>query len=1037
MSTVDHLPEFLANDKSMANIQLEVIKKEFDDRYLYLSEELSNMLLQLNNDEIIKQMSKDNASASHIQDRISELLKEAIQSEQEVQIKHLTEQLAIKSTELSQVALQLDSFRSALSKCETSLQQETQSRATIEKKLSSYKTKLKDMSSKNSESMVTQDKILKESKKNNEKVTALTEKIAFLEHELALKESMLKKKKKESSKDSTEIQQLKEDLDKMNKKEKEFEKIVEQKTTQLNEANVVIMKCHNKLESMLKKKEKESSKDSTEMQQLKEDLDKMKKKEKEFEKIAEQKTKQLNEANVLIMKCQNKLEKYKEKLEEETRSRQKNEKDFRRMKMELEEDLEREKKAFAELQREFTKRVSDKSEESERRLRDQYEAKIFAMQREINEKEQQFQKNNLENMIQHQLNSVRKSIQPDQTERMIEVYENKIRSYQQDYISKMEHQQVLRELEHRQKMEVNDIKKHLEAECKTQLRELDERKNKEFNFTLTNVKQAVNSLEMKMADLKTLADSRQELLEKETEKTRVLTMEKEGLASSVKELEESKKKLCECVASITQTFKSVISESRTIDFPALEMSAFPSFSKVFDVDELCKQLVNSFKDFREYSTRISLSLNEKVKTAESAMLQQKRRFDSTLRSLGHLFSIRVQQLKKELTIVRTTAEGVANSLKVTFSKHIDFLLSKIEDVNIAQQQKFRLMKNEHQFEMQELEKQWLQKMQDEREKIKNIAVQYQEKIDNLQEQIRELQNQKARLDQDSQMFQRKFDDFKRVLSLTNEFLSIPIDVQNGLLSNQKGTVEKFTSKLRDIFEAQKQEYEQTKQQLSVEYSNMKEELMNFKKLSDKLQQRCMKTENDLVEAKTKLEKVSTDYTTELNILLEQFTSLEKRHKEEIQAIKDKSTSIIQEMSVKFPELKGSYEKKLKSLEEQLQSDRTKVDSLKKDRQKMASELQSVRSDLNQALSEIAQKQQAMEQFSRKSQEQFHLGETKIDTLQKRLSERDRETERYAREKDLLERSKMQDKQEIERLQNMMEREFLQTSTRTRSPSRQL
>ncbi len=237
---------------------------------------------------------------------------------------------------------------------------------------------------------------------------------------------------------------------------------------------------------------------SDEMKQHRNVQKSQKKRVKEVEYLLEEKNQQLTDANVIVLKCQAKLEKFKEKLDEEQRIKQKIEKDSKRALMELEENYEREKRSLTELQREFSKKMGEKQDDIERKIRDQYENRLLELQRQVYEKEQQLTKTNFEQMVQQQLSSVRKSMQPEPVERMLEVYETKIKSYQKDYISRGEHEQMIKEVDQRFQMERQAIKNKYEAECQLKLRELEDRKTKEFNATLSNIKEGVRTLEQEL-----------------------------------------------------------------------------------------------------------------------------------------------------------------------------------------------------------------------------------------------------------------------------------------------------------------------------------------------------------------------------------------------------------------------------------------------------------------------------------------------------------------------------------------------------------
>lgn len=228
-----------------------------------------------------------------------------------------------------------------------------------------------------------------------------------------------------------------------------------------------------------------------------------KKRIKELERSEMDKNVELNEANTLLMRCQNKIEKYRGRYEEEVRYRQKLETNYKRTVGELEYSLSRVKKNHEELQEDFNRRLASRSGDVEIRIRDAFEARISALQREVADKEQQLQKATMEKLIQVQASQMTKQIrQPEQLERMLDVYENKIATYQREYLSKVEHEQRLRELEKKLQDEQKSLIARLDVNTQDRLKQQEEAMNKDFNATLTNIKQAVIQLESSLEEEK-------------------------------------------------------------------------------------------------------------------------------------------------------------------------------------------------------------------------------------------------------------------------------------------------------------------------------------------------------------------------------------------------------------------------------------------------------------------------------------------------------------------------------------------------------
>lgn len=282
-----------------------------------------------------------------------------------------------------------------------------------------------------------------------------------------------------------------------------------------------------------------------------------KKKLREIEAQYEKKNQELNDANALLIRCQIKIEKYKSKQEDDIQRTTRIEKELKRTISELQHDFEREKKAYTELQREFAKKVTEHSELSEKRLRDQYEGKIHCLEREVYEKDQQIHKANMQQLIQAQF--VNTKSKPDQMERMLEVYENKIASYQRDYISKIEYQDKVKDLENKFESEMRETTRKFDLDTGYKLKQQEEAKNKEFNMTLNNIKQAVTNVENNLVQEKETNRKLLEQLDVEVKESNLLRV-------TIRDQEETKntliKNLEEATTNITRLKELLEMETR-------------------------------------------------------------------------------------------------------------------------------------------------------------------------------------------------------------------------------------------------------------------------------------------------------------------------------------------------------------------------------------------------------------------------------------------------------------------------------------------
>jgi chromosome segregation ATPase len=151
---------------------------------------LASVVHDIKGDPVLNQMMKDNASAAHVLDRITEIIKIALSAEQEYQISKLLQQLSAKSVECvdyrreaESIAAQLEASQRALEKQSALVDQQTS-------KIRELKTSLKALK-KIDPKMV---------EKSTAQVAELYEKIGSLEHDLTIRDSQLRKKKQQHNK---------------------------------------------------------------------------------------------------------------------------------------------------------------------------------------------------------------------------------------------------------------------------------------------------------------------------------------------------------------------------------------------------------------------------------------------------------------------------------------------------------------------------------------------------------------------------------------------------------------------------------------------------------------------------------------------------------------------------------------------------------------------------------------------------------------------------------------------------------------------
>jgi len=245
---------------------------------------------------------------------------------------------------------------------------------------------------------------------------------------------------------------------------------------------------------------------------------------------------ELESAHHIIRRCQNKLEKYRKRVQEISTKMDKTELEVKREKREIEEQLDREKRSMAELTREFQKRLDQRAEEYERQFKNSYETKILDLQREVSSKDAQLQKQNLQQLLDAQLAGARAQQQPEQMDRMVQMLEQKIENYQKEYISKHQHQLLLKETENRLRLEKKQARNEVELEYKQKLAQLEQDKTREMNHSLLNIKQAVKSMETALEQEKISAKRMAEKLESERKMNETLKLSLQGQDSDKRNL---------------------------------------------------------------------------------------------------------------------------------------------------------------------------------------------------------------------------------------------------------------------------------------------------------------------------------------------------------------------------------------------------------------------------------------------------------------------------------------------------------------------
>jgi cell division protein FtsB len=812
-----------------------------------------------------------------------------------------------------------------------------------------------------------------------------------------------------------------------------------------------------------------------------------KKRVKEVEQQLEEKNLQLNDANVIIMKCQAKIEKYKERLDEEQRNKHKTEKDAKRAILELEESYEREKRSLTELQREFSKKIGEKQDEMERKIRDQYENRLLELQRQVYDKEQQLTKSNFEQMVQQQLQSVRKSMQPEPVERMLEVYEAKIKAYQKDYISRSEHEQYLREIDQRFKLERQTLKNKYDAEGQLKLRELEDRKTKEFNSTLANIKEGVRTLEQELDKEKSNGRKLLEKVEREHKSGHTLQLsleeqdqKKKMMAKSLEEATDNVSRLKEMLQnenqkrlSVQKLYDDMLEEgqqlraqieelkshsdmldrvitnhkgdmsklrhngdedSQKIEILIQEKRAMremlnrsegdrkrmvdvmrttlhylkqPVHLEVADVDGLCRQLSAVVIDCIESNQRVIEQ--QAAKLAKSKQYNEWLHFDSKQR-IGRLelaFREKIALLKREMNGMRAEADRDVANIQQFFQQQMDVLVRKSSQLGISTNQSMFKAQKQFDAEKEALRMEYQERVHDANDKAKAAIFEAQQRIQASEDHVRDVAAEKAHIEQDLKIFLKKFEDLKRFISVINSVISLPADVQNGILSTQKLNVEKSLQNLKEVlerYEGEKQKGELILIECKKHALAYEEELKASRSVCDKLERERDELFNAVNTLKDSNRTATEMFDAELKVLNSKLITLEQQYQLDIKENVSSSNRL----------LRSSYEKKMSELKNKMSDENARVASLNQDRLKLSQDLRDARKDLSRATSEIEEKKSSIVERDREEKR-------KISDIQRQVQEKDRILQAEERQKQMLVEKMNKKDEQIRTLHNLLEK----------------
>ncbi|KAG2392680.1 hypothetical protein C9374_011405 [Naegleria lovaniensis] len=1026
------------------------IRRQYEERVMLLADGLTKILKDLQNDKVILQMDKDITTAPHVKERILEIIREALRSEQETVIQRLIE-------EMSKVETELKLTNEEYSRCQNALKQESTSRTENEKKINQLKLKLKDL-------------VSLQTKTEGSKVNDLYEKVLNLEKELSLKENELKKKKKSLSTEKEENRQLFEQMQQKELEMNELRRKIEELVLEKEERDEIIEKLEHKTE-----KYKESYNEESKASKMTSKM--LKKRLLEVEEQLKEKSEQSKEANNIVMRVQAKIIKYKERLEETERKREKLEQDLKRLKTDSDECLERERKAHNELQAEFSKRLNERLVESEKRIRDTFESKILSLERELHQKEALVQKSQFDQIYQQQMINGMKTLQPDQVDKMLELYESKLKVFQKDYLPRSDYDKKVQELETRFSSDKKDMEKKFEYELDYKLKELEQRKQKEFNNTLSSFKQGaklmedelieerkttkklkkenlakeeeirsareeIKSLEKKNMQLSSYLDesnrnidSLRDYIDKQTHERKELEHYYSRMAEEVKmingQLEEMKRhaenldtiaqqkkqenaKLKEALVSETNKAEELTHEkqqlaqemeilkkehkimSDTINYSldnillSLPSSDFRKFkmasSKIDNIEDLSKELGKSIEEFKLHLSRTTQDLKDKH-AREIKFLEESIKKKKQKENLVE-FKLRteVSNLRRELDNLKQQTILSLSAWKQQFQTFTDNVLQKSYEVSSLKDNE--LMKKKQQYEKEAAELRY--RYERDNQELSNALIlketELNQKIYSLQSELRDVIQDKSAEIVEKNNYLKKVEDLKRFVKLMAEHVNIPSDITSGILSQHSDIVERSMNHLSTLM----LNFTKEREQQRIQLERMGEDFNNLRSqmaISEDSYKKLEKTKSRLQLENEKLKNLCEERYAEI---VENLTHI----RDEVQLLENRYEKDVKDSTIRARE---SFENQIKAMTETLNHSVESVNMLFSDKEKYEVNVTEIRRQLDEARRENEKKSsQILDLQKQRDQErQENL------TLKKEVSNREKTISQLEREKEYL------------------------------------
>jgi chromosome segregation ATPase len=254
---------------------------------------------------------------------------------------------------------------------------------------------------------------------------------------------------------------------------------------------------------------------------------------------------------------------------------------------------------------------------------------------------------------------------------------------------------------------------------------------------------------------------------------------------------------------------------------------------------------------------------------------------------------------------------------------------------------------------------------------------------------------------------KKFDDLKRIVSVINSVISLPADIQHGVLSTQKINVEKALENLKVILE--RYESEKLKgEQILLEcrkHALAHEEELRISKIE---YENIARDRDELLKAVSAMKedhvRATEAFNAELQELHAELIGLQERHKSKLQESMAKSSRM----------LRSGYDVQISNLKSKLEEEVDRSRALATEKSKLAIELKKARNELIRAASDIDEKNSTIIEKEREEKK-------RIDDLYRQLQDKEKQLASAERQIQTLAMKVKQKDEQISTLHNLLEK----------------